>query len=84
MLPEPLRSIYAAQPQELKDALKRRLETKGSDPVLLCCKTDSEGNEVCIAVEKASECAAGNSLKSCTYGQSNPDGSVTCYDEAEE
>ena len=79
-LPSQLQVIYDAQSQEVRDKLARQL-AEGTDPVPLCCSTDSTGNEVCIAVESHTQCCAGCAQKYCTHGMTNNDGSVTCYDE---
>ena len=81
-LPTELQAIVNAQPPEVKANLARRLEAGGNDPgVPLCCKTDSAGNEVCVAVESHSECCSTCSQKFCSHGMTLEDGSVECYDE---
>lgn len=80
-LPEELQEIYDEQSQAVKDALAARLEQGAPDPgVPLCCKEDSEGNEVCIAVQSHTECCASCTTKFCKQGMTLEDGSVECND----
>lgn len=81
-LPPELQAIYDRQSPEEKAKL-RALLADPDEPVTLCCKTDSQGNEVCIAVDSASECCVSCSVKTCYNGQTNIDGSATCNDDEE-
>ncbi len=44
----------------------------------VCCHV-VDGHNVCVSVEAAGDCIDGI-LGQCEWGQTNPDGSVTCYD----
>lgn len=81
-LPPELQAIYDRQSPELKAKLRGQVANP-AEPVTLCCKTDSTGTEVCIAVDSASECCASCSVTTCDHGMTNSDGSVTCFDDDE-
>jgi hypothetical protein len=45
----------------------------------VCCYHVSGGDDFCVSVEFAGDCENGV-LGQCDWGQTNADGSVTCYD----
>ena len=85
-LPRELQAILDARTPKQQAALDKtvrgRQATGGGVPI--CCTTNEAGEEVCIAVMSALECPATADFRSCSAGQSNRDGTVTCFDDAGE
>jgi hypothetical protein len=67
----------ARQHEGISDCVKRTKDTPQLEPLKLCC-TPPDGP--CVAVEQLSNCDPDDWVALCEWGQSNTDGTITCYD----